>query len=136
MDLQDTLPGLEFSDDEEHDGQSGVKNGKKLKVSFSKFDEDDDRHLDSNEEENDENQEPELNQKQSLNNKKKKKQQKTIDNAQLGYSDDEDDENPLLNNLENLNGSAKQPKGSSWFNQVTSLFTSLPSTYHFIISFN
>jgi hypothetical protein len=121
MDLQDTLPGLELSDDEEiNSGQNGVKNGKKLKVSFSKFDEDDDRHLDSNDEqeEHDEKQGPELNQKQSLNNKKKKKQQKTIDNAQIGYSDDEDDENPLLDNLENLNGSAKQPKGSSWFNQV------------------
>ena len=56
MDLQDTLPGLEMSDDEEiNDGQGGPKNGKKLKISFSKFDEDDDRDLDEHEK----NQEPE-----------------------------------------------------------------------------
>lgn len=101
------MPGLEFSDNEEEDGVLRVNNKGKVKgrkASYLRFDENRPDDYEDEDDDDDEDHEIDLNEDE--------------DDSGVGengaYSD-EDEENPLLTDL---NNGEKESKSDLWFNKV------------------
>lgn len=105
LELQDTLPGLEFSDQDEDEDPKARPN-KKKKILFSKFDQNNEDEFDRDDEEPAADEEdPQF--------------EKDSDQDINVYSDDEenDEENPLLNDLSEPSADKKSAKTNLWFNK-------------------